>query len=104
AGKGGVRGGGGRQTPPRPCRHNRSGALWFRARRSVAKVPSVPLPSRGAARIVASSERGAYSRGEDIMNDLWRRVAHAGLSAVAVWIVTGATASLGEECKNRGQL
>src|SRR5262245_33839940 len=37
------------------------------------------------------------------MKDLWRRVAHTGLSAVAVWIVAGATVAIGEECKNRWQ-
>src|SRR5256886_2922259 len=38
------------------------------------------------------------------MNDLWQRIARAGVSAIGVWILTGATIAAGEECRNRGQL
>jgi phosphonate transport system substrate-binding protein len=65
----------------------------------------VPLPGRGAARIVAAAiERGVSSRGEDQMRDGWRRVARASLSATVIWMVASATTALAEECKNRGQL
>ena len=38
------------------------------------------------------------------MKDLWRRIARAGVSAIGVWILAGATIAVGEECRNRGQL
>src|SRR6266853_2373467 len=38
------------------------------------------------------------------MNDLWQRIARAGVSAIGVWILTGATIAAGGECRNRGQL
>ena len=38
------------------------------------------------------------------MKELWRRIARAGVSAIGVWILAGATIAVAEECRNRGQL
>src|SRR5947209_14983076 len=38
------------------------------------------------------------------MNDLWQRIARAGVSAIGVWILTGATIAAGEECTSRRRL
>src|SRR5437667_5201195 len=89
------------KTPRDPWRDNRSRALWFRSRK-LRKFNACRCPATG--RRVSLRERDASSRGEDTMKELWRRIARAGVSAIGVWILAGATIAVAEECRNRGQL
>src|SRR5437773_12345518 len=89
------------KTPRDPWRDNRSRALWFRSRK-LRKFNACRCPATG--RRVSLRERDASSRGEGTMKELWRRIARAGVSAIGVWILAGATIAVAEECRNRGQL